>query len=80
MSVAVVRPEAGAWLHALPSPQLGTLLDNDSLRIAVALSLTIAKQQKQNRIKTDRCRDRHKRIVASSVFTSCDMHSVFKIV
>ncbi|XP_073944805.1 uncharacterized protein [Choristoneura fumiferana] len=36
---AVVRPEAGAWLHALPSPQLGTLLDNDSLRIAVALRL-----------------------------------------
>ncbi|KAI8440934.1 hypothetical protein MSG28_009231 [Choristoneura fumiferana] len=34
---AVVRPEAGAWLHALPSPQLGTLLNNDSLRIAVAL-------------------------------------------
>ncbi|KAI8423569.1 hypothetical protein MSG28_012660 [Choristoneura fumiferana] len=26
-----------------------------------------------------KCRDRHKRIVASSVFTSCYMHSVFKI-
>lgn len=36
---AVLKPESGAWLHALPSPQLGTLLDNDSLRIAVALRL-----------------------------------------
>ncbi|KAI5639757.1 hypothetical protein NE865_07834 [Phthorimaea operculella] len=32
-------PESGAWLQALPSPQLGTLLDNDSLRIAAALRL-----------------------------------------
>lgn len=31
--------EAGAWLHALPSPHIGTLLDDDSLRIAVALRL-----------------------------------------
>ncbi|XP_063389112.1 uncharacterized protein LOC134674887 [Cydia fagiglandana] len=37
--MAVSRPESGAWLHALPSPHLGTLLDNDSLRIAVALRL-----------------------------------------
>lgn len=36
---AVTTPEAVAWLHALPSPQLGTYLDNDSLRIAVALRL-----------------------------------------
>ncbi|XP_047996387.1 uncharacterized protein LOC125234221 [Leguminivora glycinivorella] len=36
---AISQPESGAWLHALPSPQLGTLLDNDSLRIAVALRL-----------------------------------------
>ena len=28
---------SGAWLHALPSPALGTLLDPDCLRIAVAL-------------------------------------------
>lgn len=33
----VTNSESGAWLHVLPSPQLGTLLDNDSLRIAVAL-------------------------------------------
>ncbi|XP_047996131.1 uncharacterized protein LOC125233995 [Leguminivora glycinivorella] len=36
---AASRVESGAWLHALPSPSLGTLLDNDSLRIAVALRL-----------------------------------------
>ncbi|KAG7300668.1 hypothetical protein JYU34_014990 [Plutella xylostella] len=36
---AVSQPESGLWLHALPSPQLGTLLDNDSLRVAVALRL-----------------------------------------
>lgn len=37
--LAVSRPESGAWLQALPSPHLGTLLDNDSLRVAVALRL-----------------------------------------
>lgn len=37
---AVSQPESGLWLHALPSPQLGTLLDNDSLRVAVALRLS----------------------------------------
>ena len=31
--------EAGVWLNAIPSPQLGTFLDNDSLRIAVGLRL-----------------------------------------
>ncbi|KAI5632042.1 reverse transcriptase (RNA-dependent DNA polymerase) domain-containing protein [Phthorimaea operculella] len=31
--------ESGAWLNALPSPHLGTYLDNNSLRIAVALRL-----------------------------------------
>jgi hypothetical protein len=31
--------EAGAWLHAIPSPALGTLLDNDSFRVAVALRI-----------------------------------------
>ncbi|KAI5635377.1 reverse transcriptase (RNA-dependent DNA polymerase) domain-containing protein [Phthorimaea operculella] len=36
---AVTCPESGAWLQALPSPQLGTILDNDTLRIAVALRL-----------------------------------------
>lgn len=36
---AASTSESGAWLHALPSPQMGTLLDNDSLRIAVALRL-----------------------------------------
>lgn len=39
---AVSQPESGLWLHALPSPQLGTLLDNDSLRVAVALRLGCA--------------------------------------
>ncbi|XP_073955687.1 uncharacterized protein [Choristoneura fumiferana] len=37
--LAVSRSESGAWLHALPSPQLGTLLDGDSLRVSVALRL-----------------------------------------
>lgn len=36
---AVAEPESGAWLHALPSPHLGTLLDNDTLRVAVALRI-----------------------------------------
>lgn len=36
---AVSLPESGAWLHAIPSPFLGTLLDDGSLRIAVALRL-----------------------------------------
>lgn len=33
--------ESGAWLEALPSPQLGTLLDKQSLQIAVSLRLRI---------------------------------------
>ncbi|XP_063385490.1 uncharacterized protein LOC134671560 [Cydia fagiglandana] len=37
--LAVSRPEAGAWLQALPSPHMGTLLDNNSMRVAVALRL-----------------------------------------
>lgn len=36
---AVSRSESGAWLHALPSPHLGTFLDDDSLRVAVGLRL-----------------------------------------
>ncbi|XP_037975355.2 uncharacterized protein LOC119694031 [Plutella xylostella] len=36
---AVSQPESGLWLQALPSPQMGTLLDDDSLRVAVALRL-----------------------------------------
>ncbi|KAI8426402.1 hypothetical protein MSG28_005249 [Choristoneura fumiferana] len=36
---ASATPESGAWLQALPSPQLGTLLDNDSLLIAIELRL-----------------------------------------
>lgn len=36
---AASRPESGAWLHALPSPNMGTLLDGDSLRVAVGLRL-----------------------------------------
>ena len=32
-------PHSGAWLNSLPCSSLGTLLDNDSLRIGVALRL-----------------------------------------
>ena len=31
--------ESGAWLHALPSPQLGTHLSNDEFRVALSLRL-----------------------------------------
>lgn len=31
--------ESGAWLHALPSPQLGTFLTNDEFRVALSLRL-----------------------------------------
>ena len=36
---AASQPKSGAWLNALPSSSLGTLLDGDSLRIGVALRL-----------------------------------------
>ena len=36
---AASQPKSGAWLNALPSSSLGTLLDSDSLRIGVALRL-----------------------------------------
>lgn len=32
-------PESGAWLHAVPSPQLETLLSDEALRVAAALRL-----------------------------------------
>jgi len=35
--LAVQTKESGAWLNALPSPSLGTLLENSSFRIAIAL-------------------------------------------
>ena len=35
--LAAGAPESGAWLHALPSPSLGMLLDPPRLRVAVAL-------------------------------------------
>ena len=37
--LAIQRPESGAWLNALPSPQLGLLLDPDTVRISVGLRL-----------------------------------------
>ena len=37
--LAAASPHTGAWLQALPLPQLGLHLDNDSARIAVALRL-----------------------------------------
>ena len=35
--LAAGREESGLWLHALPTPSLGTLLEPETLRIAVAL-------------------------------------------
>ena len=37
--LSLSNKESGAWLEALPSPQLGTLLDKVSLQIAVSLRL-----------------------------------------
>lgn len=37
--LAAQRSESGAWLHALPSKPIGTLLDNNSFRIIVGLRL-----------------------------------------
>lgn len=36
---ASATKESGAWLHALPASSLGNLLDDDSLKVAVALHL-----------------------------------------
>ena len=36
---AAAQPRSGAWLNALPSSALGCLLDNDSVRIGVAVRL-----------------------------------------
>ena len=37
--LAAKSEESGAWLHALPTPTLGTLMDDQCLRITVALRL-----------------------------------------
>jgi hypothetical protein len=31
--------ESGSWLHAIPSPNIGTLLDNTSFQVCIALRL-----------------------------------------
>lgn len=37
--LSIQKTEAGAWLHALPSRTLGTLLENNTFRIIVGLRL-----------------------------------------
>ncbi|KAJ4430258.1 hypothetical protein ANN_22470 [Periplaneta americana] len=37
--LALQESESGAWLHALPSPHIGTLIDSTSFKIAIALRL-----------------------------------------
>ncbi|KAJ4431829.1 hypothetical protein ANN_20434 [Periplaneta americana] len=37
--LALQESESGAWLHALPSPHIGTLIDSTSFKIAMALRL-----------------------------------------
>ncbi|XP_035711828.1 uncharacterized protein LOC118437132 [Folsomia candida] len=37
--LAIGQPHVGAWLNAIPSPQLGTLLPNETFRVACALRL-----------------------------------------
>lgn len=37
--LAVAEPNAGAWLQAIPSPQLGTLLSDEAVRLSCALRL-----------------------------------------
>ena len=39
--LSVASSESGAWLGALPVPSLGTKLDDESLRIALWLSLVV---------------------------------------
>lgn len=39
MHLALQEKEAGSWLQALPSPNIGTLMDNKSFKTAVALRL-----------------------------------------
>lgn len=40
--LANTSKESGAWLHSLPSPQLGTHLNNDEFRISIGLRLGAA--------------------------------------
>lgn len=39
--MASQKPESGAWLHALPSRNIGTLVENNAFRIMVGLRLGI---------------------------------------
>ena len=39
--LAVSKKESGDWLNAVPSPNLGTLLDPETLRVAVSLRLVV---------------------------------------
>jgi hypothetical protein len=39
--LALQEKESGAWLHALPSTNLGTLLDNQCFRISICLRVGI---------------------------------------
>lgn len=46
--LAVQEPEAGAWINALPSPQLGLLLNSEDVRISVGIRLGLAICKRHN--------------------------------
>lgn len=59
--LAIQRPESSAWLHSLPSKEIGTLLNNNVFRISVGLRLgcDICKPHRCNCGVMVDCKGRH---------------------